>query len=132
MFDLREVSRMVRSQGVWVGLSEDHQVDEVSIALYQGSLQPVPRTPAVDQAAPSREPGEPGSRHDLSEVAPVDQAVRLDRPVYRRLRGTVHGACVPRSTRDETSNAHRTEGYAVAHARAAGGAGGRAAAGPGV
>jgi len=44
---------MGRSQGVWVGLSEDHQVDEVSIALYQGSLQPVPRTPAVDQAARS-------------------------------------------------------------------------------
>ena len=51
MFDLSEVSRMGRSQGVWVGLNEEQQVDEVSIALHQGSLQPVPRTAAVDQAA---------------------------------------------------------------------------------
>lgn len=41
------------SQGVWVGLNEENEVDEVSIALHPGSLQPVPRTPAVDQAAQS-------------------------------------------------------------------------------
>ena len=44
---------MGRSQGVWVGLNEENEVDEVSIALHPGSLQPVPRTPAVDQAAES-------------------------------------------------------------------------------
>ncbi len=36
-----------------MGLNEENEVDEVSIALHPGSLQPVPRTPAVDQAAQS-------------------------------------------------------------------------------